>query len=266
MKRMGLFGALMLLTASRAVAQEEREACFDRPGLGTPPCTVPPGKLVVELGLGDWTLDRTANTRTDTVVIGDTLVRIGVADHAEVRIGWAAFGHQRERDRSTGAVDKNSGVGDLTLAVNRNLLSPDGSGTSVSVLPYVTIPAGGSTIGAGDWGAGVLIPASFELSRSVSLTLAPEIDAAVDEDHDGRHLAYGSVVGLGFSLSDAVSASTEIQLIRDRDPGGYTTQALAGLSIAWQPGEGTQVDAGTNLGLNHASPDVQVYLGVARRF
>ena len=266
MKRASVVGVLLVLAAWPAAAQNDREPCFDRPGLGTPPCTVTPGKLVAELGLGDWTLDRTPDTRTDTVVVGDALARIGVAEHAEVRIGWTAFGHERERDRATGAVDKSSGVGDVTLAVNRNLAHPDGSGTSVSVLPYVTVPTGGSTIGAGDWGTGVLIPASFELSHAVALTLTPEIDAAVDQDRHGRHLAYGSVVGLSFSLSDAVSAGTEVQVIRDRDPVEHTTQELAGLSLGWQPGGDVQLDAGTNLGLNHATPDVQVYLGVSRRF
>lgn len=262
MKRMMYLAALIAAPA----AAQERDFCADRPGLGTPPCTVAPGKLLVEVGLGDWTLDRTPATRTDTVLVGDALARIGVTDHAEIRIGWTAFGHSRERDRSTGAIDRSSGVGDVTLALNRNLVSSDGSGTSVSILPFVTLPTGGAAIGAGDWGAGVLIPASFAMSPSVAITLTPEVDAAVDQDRHGRHLAYGSVVGLGITLSDAVSAGLETQLIRDRDPGGHTTQALAGLSLGWQPGKDVQFDLGANLGLNHATPDVGVYLGVARRF
>ena len=257
---------LLAVVATPAAAQAERDFCADRPGLGTPPCTVAPGKVLLEVGLGDWTLDRTGTTRTDTIVAGDALARIGVAEHAEVRVGWTAFGHVRERDRLAGTVDTTTGVGDVTLALNRNLVSPDGSGTSISVLPYVTLPTGGTAIGAGDWGAGLLVPASFALSENVALTLTPEVDAAVDEDRQGRHLAYGSVVGLGIDLSDTVSAGLEAQVIRDRDPGGHNTQALAGLSLGWQPGKDTQFDVGTNLGLNRTTPDVQVYFGIARRF
>lgn len=257
---------LLVMIASPAAAQEEREFCSDRPGLGTPPCTVAPGKVMVELGLADWTLDRTSNLRTDTLIAGDTLARIGIATHAELRIGWTAFGHVRERDRMTSAVDTSSGVGDVTVALNRNLANPDGSGNSVSVLAYATLPTGGSAIGAGDWGAGLLVPASFELNDAVSLTLTPEIDAAVDEDRNGRHLAYGSVVGFGFDLAKDVSAGAEVQVMRDRDPDGHNTQALAGLSLGWQPGKDTQLDIGTNLGLNHASPDVEAYVGISRRF
>ena len=257
---------MLAIVASPAAAQETRDFCPDRPGLGTPPCTTAPGRAMVEVGLADWTLDRTPQTRTDTVVAGDTLVRIGIAEHAEIQIGWTAFGHVRERERLTGVIDTASGVGDVTVAVRRNLANPDGSGTSIAVMPYATLPTGGSAIGAGDWGAGVLIPVSFDLGGGLSLGLTPEIDAAVDEDRSGRHVAYGSVVGLGVELSETLSATAEVQVLRDHDPDGHATQALAGLSAGWQPGEATQLDVGANLGLNRATSDVELYVGIARRF
>jgi hypothetical protein len=257
---------LIAMVASPAAAQDGRDFCPDRPGLGTPPCTTAPGSVMAELGLGDWTLDRTSQTRTDTIVAGDALVRIGIADHAEVQFGWTAFGHVRERDRVSGAIETTTGVGDVTIALRRNLASPDGSGASVAVMPYATVPVGGAAIGAGDWGAGVLMPMSFDLANRLALELTPEIDAAVDADRAGRHLAYGSVIGLGIDLSDAVAATAEMQIMRDRDPDRHSTQALAGLSLGWHPWATTQIDIGTNVGLNRASPDVQAYAGVARRF
>ena len=91
-------------------------------------------------------------------------------------------------------------------------------------------------------------------------------DAAVDGDGDGRHLAYGSVVGIGFGLSDAVSMSAELSLTRDRDPAGHATEALAGLSSGWQIDADSQWDVGVHAGLNRDSPDVRLYVGFARRF
>jgi hypothetical protein len=267
MKR-SLAVALMLAAAAAtpAIAADAREFCPDRPGLGTPACTMNAGRIAVEIGIVDWTLERDAESRTDTIVGGDTLVRLGIDDATEVQVGWTAFGHVRTRDRATGMVDRASGTGDVTLAVRRNLRNPDGSGVSFAVMPYATLPTGGSTIGAGDWGAGLIVPISFDLGRGLSLGLSPEIDAAVDEDRDGRHLAYGSVIGLGLDFSAAVSATLEFAATRDRDPDGRATQALAGLSMAWTPEEDTQLDVGVNAGLNHATADVQVYAGIARRF
>src|SRR3546814_3513179 len=97
-------------------------------------------------------------------------------------------------------------------------------------------------------------------------TLFRSIDAAVDGDGNGRHLAYGTVAGLGFDLSDTVSMSTEVSVTRDRDPAGHTTEWLAGVSAGWQPDDDSQWDAGVNVGRNRDSTDLQIYAGYVRRF
>jgi hypothetical protein len=51
-------------------------------------------------------------------------------------------------------------------------------------------------IGAGTWGAGVVLPAQIFFSRTWSLTLDPEVDAEPNEDGSGRHLAYAMVANL----------------------------------------------------------------------
>ena len=249
-----------------AYGEEARDLCPDRPGFGTPACTVEPGTVVGELGLADWTRDNSASSRTDTVQAGEMLLRFGVTDSMEVQAGWTAYGHVRTRDKLTGQTTKSDGVGDVTLALRQNLHNPDGSGFSMALMPYVTLPVGGSAIGAGTWSAGLIVPVSFELNDTVSLSLTPEVDAAADGDGSGRHARFGSVAGLGFMLSECVTASTEVALFRDNDPAGHSTEALLGLSAAWQSDKRTQFDAGVNLGLHGASPDSQLYLGVARRF
>lgn len=262
--------SLMLFVAVTAAApafagEERRDLCPDRPGLGTPACTVEPGSMLFEVGLADWTLDRTADGRTDSWTFGDALLRAGLTPSLEVQLGWTMLGHVRDRDRTTGDVTRTTRTGDVTLALRQNLANPDGSGFSAAIMPYATLPVGGEGVGAGDWGAGLIVPVSFELG-SVSLGLTPHVDAAVDGDGDGRHLAYGSVVGLGFGVSDSVSMAAELSLTRDRDPGGRTTDALAGISAGWQPDADSQWDLGANVGLNRDSPDVELYFGFARRF
>lgn len=259
-----LFAALAAATPAFA-AEGQREFCADRPGLGTPACTVEPGTIMLEIGLADWTLDRNSDTRTEVWTFGDALLRAGLTPSLEVQLGWTMLGHIRERDRATGGENSGTRTGDVTIALRKNLSNPDGSGVSVALMPYATLPLGGEGVGAGDWGAGLILPASFDLG-ALSLGLTPHVDAAVDGDGDGRHLAYGSVVGLGFNLSDDISMAAEVSLTRDRDPGGHSTEALAGLSAGWQPDDDSQWDVGANVGLNRDSPDVELYFGFARRF
>ncbi|RYD66039.1 MAG: transporter [Sphingomonadales bacterium] len=249
-----------------AQAQELRPFCADRPGLGTPACTLDKGRVAVELGGADWTLERDASQRIDTLIAGDLLVRVGVTDTLEAQIGWTGFGHVRVRDKITGAVSRSSGTGDVSVALRQNLMSPDGSGFSVALMPFASLPTGGATIGAGDWGAGLVVPISYELSDGIAIGLSPSVEAATDGDGRGRHAAYGTVIGLSASLTETVGTALEFQATRDEDPSGHNTQALASLSFAWAPQDGLQFDMGVVGGLNDASPDLEVYVGVARRF
>ena len=244
---------LLLSSRAAARAEEPRDFCPDRPGLGTPACTIDPGRFAVELGLADWTPTRAARTSSRPATCSSA-----TASPSSSKCNSAG------RPMSTPAAVP--GTGDLFVALRRNLHHPDGSGFSVAVMPYATLPVGSEGIGAGDWGAGVLVPISYELPHGFALGLTAEADAAVDEDGHGRHLAYSAILGLDLPISDAVGATVELSAGRDEDPSGHATQLLAGLSAGWTPNGDLQLDVGANLGLNRDSPDVELYFGVARRF
>lgn len=254
------------LLAAGAWAQEGRDFCPERPGLDTPACTVEPGRVSVETSFADWTVDRQGPSRTDTLLVADTSVRIGVSDRLEARLGWTPFGHVRERDRTAGTVDRADRVGDVTLGFKANLSHPDGEGTALALLPYVSLPVGRTPVGAGDWGAGLLAPMSFDLGADLRLDATPEIDAAVDDDGRGRHLAYGAAAGVEWSVSDAITLVGEAQLIRDREPGDHHDEALGSVAVAWRLRPDLQVDAQAVAGLNRDSPDLQLVTGFAVLF
>lgn len=258
-------GWLIGLAAGAAHAQELRPFCADRPGLGTPSCTIDPGHVVIEGGAFDWTLEREAGTRTDTIDAGDILVRAGISTTLEAQIGWTAFGQVRVRD-AAGGTTRTRGIGDIRLALRQNLTHPDGSGFSAAVMPFATLPVGGEAIGAGDWGAGVIVPLQYDLGNGLGIALTPQVEAAVDADRRGRHPAYGTVVGLSTALSDALGAALEFEATRDDDPTDPHDEARASLSFAFQTRDDLQFDAGAVAGLNSHSPDLELYIGIARRF
>ena len=257
-----LFG---LLGAVPAWADDKpRDYCPARPGLGSPACTIDAGRVSVETSLADWTLDRQGSDRTDTVLIGDTLVRIGLNDTIEAQIGWTPVGFVRER--SGGTVDRATRTGDVTLGLKANLANPDGSGLSIAAQPFVTLPVGRQPIGAGDWGAGLVVPVTYDLSKTVNVQFVPEIDAAVDQDGRGRHFAASAVVGLGIGLNDKLTVELEGQMLRDDDPTGKTTQDLAAVSLAYKATDDLQLDIGGIAGLNRDAPDIELLAGISRRF
>lgn len=261
----GGIAALAIAGASPLAAQIAPAAepiCADRPGLGTPPCATPGGRVVVEVGLAGWTLNRDGGDRSDTVVLGDTLVRLGLGGGTEVQLGWTAFGTVRER--GAGGVSRRSGVGDVSFGVLKTVV--EGDALSLSALARATAPVGSDAIGAGDWSFDFVAPASIALGGPLSLDLTPGISAAADGDGSGRHLAYGTVVGIGADIGDSAIAAVELGVTRDDDPDGAATPAQLGLSAAWRPAPNLQLDAGANLGLNGAADDLELYVGISRQF
>jgi len=262
--RLALTAALAL--AATPAAAQDRTYCPARPGLGTTPCTIEPGRVSLEVGLTSWEVDSSADARSDTVVIGDTFVRVGVTTDTEVSVAWTAYAHSRTRDRASGATDRSQGVGDVTFALKHNFLHPGGEGFSIALQPYVTLPTGGTAAGVGDWAAGMVVPLSFDLGHGLSLGGTGEVAAAVDGDRHGRHLLASQIVGLGVAVNDQINVTGELEALRDEDPDGHATQTFAALSLAWAPSKDLQLDVGAVAGLNAHSPDLQLYAGVSRRF
>jgi hypothetical protein len=258
-----------LLTASAVASAEDlRDLCADRPGKGSPACTVDPGHLQAEFGLVDWTHDRNPGSVEDDLILGDLALRYGLGDSTELQLEWTAYGRVRTRDRASGIVDRQHGSGDVTVGLRQNLHNPDGSGFSLAIQPYVSLPTGGHAIGAGTWGAGLLVPVSYQLGNIIQFGFTPEIDAAPDQDRRGRHIAYSGAWSISVPVTKGLSASAELWAMRDHDPSGHISQYSADLAAAWIPrGKGRlQLDAGTNLGLNRQTPDVEAYVGITEKF
>ncbi|QJU59332.1 transporter [Sphingomonas sp. AP4-R1] len=268
MKR--IVASLMLFAGSPALSEELklRELCSERPGLNTPACTVDPGHLQIELGLGDWTMNRQSDQREDRIETGQMLLRYGVGATTEVRFGWTAYGHVRNRDRDTGEIDRSGGIGDVTLSLKQNLRHPaEGrTGLAIALLPYATLPAGRKDVGDGDWGGGLIVPASYKFDDTVSLEFSPEVQAAVNESGSGRHFAYGSAMGVQVHLNEHMRLTPELQFVRDNDPEHHVTMSNAALSFDVQPAKMTQLDVQAVAGLNRNTPDVELSFGVTHKF
>jgi hypothetical protein len=188
------------------------------------------------------------------------LVRVGLTDSTEAELGWTPYVHQRSRAGSSAS------TGDVTVAFRQNLHHPDDSGFAIALEPFATLPVGSAPGGAGDWSAGLVVPANFDLGHGLSLQSTAQIAAAVDGDRHGRHFAAGEVVGLGIDLSTALGLTLEVEADRDDDPAGATTQGYAGVSLAWGVSEDLQLDVGALAGLNASAADAEIYAGVSRRF
>jgi hypothetical protein len=259
-----LAATLVMLVAAPAAAQEGPRFCPNRPSLDTSTCTTDPGRVLAEVSGIDWQRDDTDGTRQDTLLFGDAQLRTGIDSQTEVQIGWTPLAQVRTH-ASDGSVDTVTGVGDVRLGLRRNLHNPDGSGTSLALEGFVTLPTGRHDIGAGDWSAGALLPVSVALG-DWSLQFTGELDAEPDEMRDGHHAAGSATFGVGRKLGDKLTAVVEMAAQRDDDPDAASTQWVGAASLAWAVRDTAQLDVLFVAGLNHDAPDLRAVLGGAILF
>ena len=173
MKRARRAVVLALLAGSTPALAAPRDYCPDRPGIDTPPCTIDPGHLSVEMSGADWTHDASAGVTTDNWLIGDLALRYGVGPTTELRLAWTPWGSVRTHDPLSGQSSTLHGSGDVTIGIKQNLLDPTGSHLSVALLPAITLPTGGAALGAGDWSASLAAPVNVPIAASALLTRPP---------------------------------------------------------------------------------------------
>ena len=212
-------------------------------------------------------LDRASDgaVRTDSLLVGDLFLRLGIARTAEVFAEWTPHGTLWTRVPGR-PVARTTGMGDVTVGTKINLAHPDGSGLSLAVAPFAGLPVGDRDFGAGEWNYGVQVPASYALSGTLSLQLTTEFDMAADRDGRGRHPAYSMVGGVGAAIAHGLSATVELGMGRDHDPEDTTVQTVAAASVGYMPSPRLQLDAGTVLGLGGPASDLRLYVGISRLF
>jgi hypothetical protein len=254
----------LLATSAAASAADDKPICADRPGKSTPTCTVAAGHFQLETSLGDWSLQKTDAERDTSLAIGETLFRYGLTDHSEIQLDVTPW--QRSTSRGPGFHERASGFGDLTL-IYKHRITPKDSVVQLAFYPEVKIPTANHSFGNGKWEGGLLLPIDYSVPNSpLGLNLTPEIDWVANADGTGHHAAMVQVVSLGWQVTDRLSVSGDVWGQWDWDPRGTTRQASVDGSLAYLLNSDVQLDAGANFGLNRATPDVEIYGGISKRF
>ena len=253
---------LLLLLALPAKADELKPICPDRPGRGTSACTLEDGHAQLELGLFDDSFQHRSGVTTDTDNVGVALAKWGVSDRMDVEAGMALYQEQRVHDASGTMI--LSGVGDLFLHAKYNPLAGD-SAFALVLDPFLKLPTASGGLGNGAVEGGLVLPMSYDLGNNWSLAMTPEADLQLNSSGNGMHANLVDVVGVGKSFGP-FNIGAEIWTGQNLDPAGTTSQYSFDLDAAWLAGNNTQLDCGLNLGLNRATPDLEIYFGISRRF
>lgn len=249
--------------AAQDTSAEPAPICTDRPTKGTATCTVPKGMIQVESDAIFWARTDNGGQRTDTLLYTNPAVKFGLTDNSDVQFNLAPL--VEVRSRSAGRTVSQTGIGDLTVRFKQRLTDP-GDRVQVAVVPFVKVPTAERGIGNREWEGGVVTSVQTALGAA-TLSVVPQFALLADShDPNDRHIEFQGLVNLAYPLAPRTTFAAELWTAQNWDPSGTVRQYSADAAISHLLGNDLQIDIGGNFGLNHATPDLQLYAGISARF
>jgi hypothetical protein len=252
-----------LLIPAGAFAQEAPPSPIstDRPGFLFSSLTVGRGVFQAELGLPGVTVNDQDGVRSRTTsLIG--LVRYGVADDLELRLGSPVY--TEFRIRGNGLRSTERGFGDLEVGAKWHVLDNAGGRPSLALIPSVILPTGETGFSSEDPVYQLNLAAEWALAGGWGLAgLAGFLNGPSGDDRYGQE-TFG--LSLGRSLpSPRWSAYGETAFVTT-DLDGAADSSFFGAGLRYLITDDAQLDVSFDRGLTSDSPDWLFGLGFSARF
>ena len=226
----------------------------DRPDFTESTDAVPLGRFQFE---GGYTF--THDGGTDTHQAPELLLRVGVFEGVELRIGWPNFTSQ---DADSGIPDVD-GLEDLSLGVKVKLIEQDGAIPHFGVIGEISIPTGADDLSSGDVDPAIKLLWAYDINDRLSL--GGNVNFASLTENNDRFFQVAASVALGVSITERVGAYIEYFGEFPMSDGGGPAHYLNG-GATYLITNNFQLDARLGFGLNGRADDLFTGAGFAIRF
>lgn len=260
-----LTAACTLFLALPAAADDGlQDLCSDRPTKSTDPCSVDMGHWQVESDFINYADQVDNGLKTETLIVADPTVKWGLTGDSDVEVSFTPYETVRQSRAKGHSIV--SGFGDIYLRYKNVPVQESDGSFAFAIEPYIKLPSASSGLGNGALEGGAVAPVSFALPLGLTLTTDPEVDVLKDASGSGYHASASTLIDLGRQITPALSGAVEIWSSEDFDPAGTVRQTSFDAALAWLARRELQFDIGVNVGLNAATPKLQVYNGVTYKF
>jgi hypothetical protein len=239
-----------------------RDMETDRPDVTESPFTVDAGHFQYETDLFRIVRERSDFSKTNTLLINQANLKIGLAGSTALQIGFQSYGIMRQSDLASGQRTSSHGIGDLTVRVKQNLFGNNGGDFALAVLPYVKFPTS-KYDNESRFEYGLILPMQFKLPGEWKLGLQVEADRLKDQDEQTMHTELLQSVTIAHSLINKLDGIAETYYTYDFKAHQLSNFLNAALQL--EVAKDVKLDAGFNYGIQHQAAR-HYFLGAACRF
>ena len=241
----------------------------DRPDFTESTEAVPAGQLQLEAGY-TFTLDREGTDRVRDHAAPAFLLRIGLVENLELRIGWdgyswteSQFEAETESGRRTIREDWSQGANDLSLGFKYKLVEQDGWIPHFGVIGAITVPSGSAGVSSGDVDPEIVLLWAYDITDSFAI--AGNVGLAVPTDDGDRFFQTSASLAAAVVLSEKVGAYVEYFGFYPNTEHSDAAHTING-GLTYLINNNFQIDWRIGAGLNEEADDFFTGVGFAFRF
>ena len=242
----------------------EPELVTDRPDQTESSVVILPGYVQLETG---WTFSHNDadGLRSETHEFPGTLVRAGVVDRVEFRLGWS--GGIWEESRVGGQRTNLSGAGDMEVGTKLYFWEEQGWIPEVALLAGISLPVGAEELSSQRSEPTFRVSLSHTLSDRVSLgyNLGATWESNLDETSRRDRLSlFNYTAALGIGLTERAGMFVEVfGDVPFHESGGSANSFDGGLTYLLR--DNVQLDAAVGVGASDEAGDWFAGLGLSVR-
>ena len=212
---------------------------FDRPGEGLSTGITPVGNVAWEQGLPTARYSKSGD-QTATTLSADMLLRTGLSDDLELRLGWA--GPTWTQVKSNGQTEEDEGLGDVSIGLKK-AIDLDDDKLSMALLAEAIIATGnaGFTNEEDIYSLGSVVSYQYNDLVSTALTMRYE--------WQDSNWAVSAIPSLGYRITDRWSGYSELIY---RKAESVDNQYALGTGVMYALNDRVQLDANVGVDLDGA--------------
>ena len=243
----------------------------DRPGKITSPFTIDAGHIDIESDAVNYLHSDVQGVTDRSFEVLDPTLKLGVLSNVDLEMTLNGDEFVREvPDKAPQKGRSLDGFGDVYFRGKVNVLGNDGGDVSLALVPYVKLPANDAAsraLGDGVVEGGGLATAQIKLPQDFQLGLQTEVDALEGGMDSARHANIVNIAALSHTVPGIKQLTASAEFYSSVSTDRFTpTFYTADFGLAYLIKPSTQLDVGTNIGLNRQAPDLQLYAGISQRF
>lgn len=256
-------------TEASSTAAAAEPIVTDRPDFTESTDAVPPPRFQLEMGY-TFSVDREHGTRTREHTAPEALLRIGLIECFELRLGWdgyvlteSLFDSRSRRGRRINEEDWTQGAADLTIGLKHKFAEQDGVVPHLGFIAETTLPTGSPSVSANDVEPNVVLLWAYDLSDTLSL--AGNVSGGAIRDDSGHFFQSSASLSFAVAWTERLGSYFEYFGIypnaRESDCAHSFNSGITFLiTNDWQ------LDLRAGVGLNEEAADFFSGIGMAMRF